>query len=192
MADNVSDVTEHGHSFKEQPWILKAQVYLAIVALFMFILGFVSWLLPYEPFTFYGWKSIPSTVCPLQPIQTSYISKVQAGPYTVGGMTGNAVIYDGSGKVVDSWPVSIRNLDPHPKDVRPSDVIRQAPVKPGTYKLGLEDMAVPGRMLYIFPDHQEFNKISGKGFTVVSIHDGLCKEDVILKTATNEQEGGKK
>jgi hypothetical protein len=161
-------------TLKEQPWYVRFNAYgIALgIAVFMFVL--VGFMMPFEPFKFYGWRNIPPTVCPLQPFDSSYMSKVSAGPYTIGELEdGAALMLDEDGNVVDSWEYEPIDLKPYPKTEKSSVAVRSAPVVPGEYHFGLQGR-VDGRMFFLVPTYQEIDYTGADAITVLPLDNKKC------------------
>ena len=178
----INDEEKVNKSIRSQPWWIRFQIYLIGFVIAVFVFFAVALALPYEPFKFYGWRAIPDTVCPFETLNTFYVSEVVAGPYTIGGMEGEATVVNEDGRTVDAWPVSIKDLEPHEKEIKRSDVARSAPLNPGVYRFGLTDIHIPGRMLYVVPDHQEFQARSSKSFEVLPLSDSRCENSILTES----------
>ncbi len=163
----------NSHTIGNAPWWFKMQLCILAVSVLCILIAFIGVLIPFEPYTFYGWKDIPEEVCPGEELYTSTISKVESGHYTVGEVVGFAGVANSNGVPVDTWDISA-DVEPHPKQVQPSRVVRTAPEARGYYTL-VFDVDVTGRMFGVVPRYQELEKTSTKAFFVRSEFDARCE-----------------
>jgi hypothetical protein len=172
----ASIAPENGnHKLGNAPWWFKLQLVAAVLCVIGIVIGFAGVLIPFEPYKAYGWEDIPKELCPGDHLRPSSVSEVVAGPYTVGKGEGFAGIVNTNGVPVDTWAIDTE-LDPHPRQVQPSRVIRVAPEERGHYKLSF-DVDVKGRMFGLVPRYQEVEKTSDKTFFVRSESDSRCRND---------------
>jgi hypothetical protein len=163
---------------KEQPWYVRVNFYAIVSAILFFLFIVYASTRDYHPFYFYGWRNVPDVVCPLEPFDSSYVSEVRAGPYSIGSLEGSAAILDSEGKVVDSWEFEPINLKPYPKGVKTSVAVRSAPITPGKYTFGL-DGKVTGRMFFLIPTYQTVDEEAQQEIKVLPLSSKEC--DYIIR-----------
>jgi hypothetical protein len=161
------------HTIGNAPWWFKVQLCILVASVLAVTIGFIGILVPYEPYKFYGWRDVPSEVCPGEELVTSTVSKVVGGPYTIGEATGFAGVVNSNEVPVDTWDIAA-DVEPHPKQVQPSRVVRTAPDSRGHYKLTI-DIDISGRMFGMVPRYQEVEETSTKAFFVRSEFDARCE-----------------
>jgi hypothetical protein len=176
---NISDIGPENGGSKQtlggQPWWFKLQIVGILLGALVIIIGFAGLLaVPFEPYKFYGWENVPAEVCPQEQLMTSTITEVEDGPYTLDKAVGYVSIVNSNERAVDTWAVDAE-VQPHPKQVEPSGVIRTAPIERGYYKLGL-DITVDGYALGIVPRYQEIEIYSDKSFFVLSESASQCRD----------------
>jgi hypothetical protein len=159
----------------EQPWYVRFNIHGIVIASVFFLFIVVGFMQPYEPFKLYGWENVPEQVCPLQQFDSTYVSEVTPGPYTVGVLDGAATIMNEKGEVVDTWDIDDKNMDAHEKSEQASFVVRTAPTKPGEYHFGLTGN-LTGRMFYVVPTYQEINYTADETIQVLPFDDKQCKD----------------
>ncbi len=162
------------HSIGNAPWWFKMQLVILTISVIGIITAFAGVLVPFEPYHFYGWKDIPSEVCPGDEILPTTVTKVDAGPYTIGDIIGYAGIVNSNEVPVDTWDIEV-DVDPYPKQSMPSRVIRTAPDNRGYYKLTFNS-ELHGKMFGIVPRYQEVKRTSNKSFFVRSEYDSRCEK----------------
>lgn len=159
------------------PWFARYLLYIALACIVIFLTGIVGALMPYEPYHFYGWTSVPQKACPLNPIHVEYASSLTKGIYTVNSIRGTATLDNAeTRRPVDAWPIEDDSPQYHGYEVQPSYVERVAPSIPGEYNLGFH-ITVRGNMFGVVPTHQEVDATSEEVITVLNPDDPSCQEN---------------
>jgi hypothetical protein len=175
---NIGDISPEDKKKRQtlgnQPWWFKMQIIGIIVGTIAIVLGFAGLLaVDFEPYKFYGWQNIPAEVCPEEQLETSTIDEVESGPYTLDDAEGFVSIVNSNNRPVDTWSIHT-DIQPHPKQVQPSGIIRTAPTERGYYRLGV-NITIKGKAFGLVPRYQELDKYSHKSFFVLSESASQCR-----------------
>jgi len=163
-------------ALKEQPWYVRFNAYGITLAVLVFAISLAGFITPYHPFEFYGWKNVPPEVCPLEAFDSSYVSEVRSGPYSIGHLEeGAALMLNENEEVVDSWEYEPLDLEPYPRTIKSSVAVRSAPLEPGVYHFGLQGK-LDGRMFYVVPTYQNINEVGDETIKVLPLSDKRCKD----------------
>lgn len=159
------------------PKFLKIYIWIIVSVLMVGLFFIAGNLVPYEPFTHYGWEIEQDVACPLEPLDVTYTSKVDSGPYNTGTLEGELYWISAYDSRSESAAISI-DASPHPKTTYPSTVSWNAEPSEGKWYIEL-DGVVSGYMFGVVPTSQPILKRS-TDYVIVINDSGRCKDNVYL------------
>lgn len=118
---------------------MKGFVYSFLGTLAAFLLFLWPLLVPFEVYEVHGYRLMPETACPGEPVRV-LINREVKDPAILGvrvGTINNSLVnseWEGSGVIIPVGEADVP-LDPEPRGERISPVVREAPLTPGRYRL---------------------------------------------------------